>query len=75
MNWQEHLTVDPQICHGRICIRGTRIMVSVLLDNLAAGVSPEDILHSYPSLTPTHLQAALAYAAALARDRIIPLSA
>jgi uncharacterized protein (DUF433 family) len=67
MDWREHITVDPAICQGRACIKGTRVMVSVVLDNLAAGVTPEEILHSYPSLSPEAVQAAIAYAAELAR--------
>src|SRR5919109_40581 len=50
MNWQDYITVDPAVCHGKACITGTRIMVSIVLDNLAAGLTPEDIVHSYPSL-------------------------
>ena len=50
MNWQDYITTDPDICHGRACIQGTRIMVSVILDNLAAGLSQSEILTSYPSL-------------------------
>ncbi|MEA3345932.1 MAG: DUF433 domain-containing protein [Chloroflexota bacterium] len=56
MNLSERISVDPRICHGRACIKGTRIMVSVILDNLAAGVSREEILKSYPSLTPKDIQ-------------------
>jgi uncharacterized protein (DUF433 family) len=51
MNWQAYITVDPAICHGRACIKGTRIMVSVVLDNLVAGLSSAEIVKSYPSLT------------------------
>jgi len=58
MDWQERISVDPLVCHGKACIKGTRIMVSVILDNLAAGVSPEEILRSYPSLSPQDVQAA-----------------
>jgi len=50
MPWQEYIVFDPQICHGTPCIAGTRIMVSVVLDNLAAGLTVDDILASYPSL-------------------------
>lgn len=73
MNWQERITVDPTVCHGQACVKGTRIMVSVVLDNLAAGVETEEILGSYPSLTEEDLQAAIAYAADLARERTVPL--
>lgn len=71
MDWQERISVDPLVCHGKACIKGTRIMVSVILDNLAAGVSPEEILRSYPSLSSEDIQAAIAYAAELARERVV----
>lgn len=74
MNWQDRITVDPQVCHGKACIKGTRVMVSVILDNLADGESRADILVSYPSLTAADLDAAMAYAAELARERVVPLS-
>lgn len=74
MDWRERISVDPSVCHGKACIKGTRIMVSVILDNLAAGVSEEEILKSYPSLTPEDIQAAIAYAAELARERLVPLA-
>lgn len=75
MNWQEHVTVDPRICHGQACIRGTRIPVSVILDNLAAGVAADEILASYPTLTTAAIQAALGYAADLAKERVVALPA
>ena len=62
MRWQDHITVDPAVCHGQASIRGTRVMVSVVLDNLAAGLTAEEILKSYPSLTKESIQAAIAYA-------------
>lgn len=74
MNWQDHVSVDPQVCHGRACIKGTRVMVSVILDNLAAGVSRDEILASYPSLASENIEAALGYAAELARERVVPLA-
>jgi uncharacterized protein (DUF433 family) len=77
MNWPQHISVDPNICHGQACISGTRIMVSVVLDNLAAGISPADIVRSYPSLKSDDISAAISYAAELARERIVitPLGA
>ncbi len=75
MKWQDYITVDPAICHGRACVKGTRIMVSVVLDNLAAGLSVKDIINSYPSLTPETIQAAMSYAAELARERVVALPA
>lgn len=71
MNWQPYITSNPKVCHGQACIKGTRIPVSVILDNLSANVSPEEILKSYPTLQAVHLQATLAYAASLAKERII----
>jgi len=73
MDWRERITVDPAVCHGQACIKGTRVMAAVVLDNLAAGVPPDEILHSYPSLKPEDVQAAMAYAADLARERMVPL--
>lgn len=73
MKWQDRISVDPKICHGKACIKGTRIMVSVILDNLAEGETPERILRGYPSLQPEDIQAALGYAAELARERIVNL--
>lgn len=74
MNWQDHISVDPQICHGKACIKGTRVMVSVALDNLADGVSRNEILASYPLLTGEDIDAAIAYAAELARERVVPIA-
>ncbi len=62
MDWKEHITSDPEICHGKACIKGTRIMVSVVLANLAAGVSREEMIASYPPLTQEDINAALEYA-------------
>ncbi|MCC6601692.1 MAG: DUF433 domain-containing protein [Anaerolineae bacterium] len=73
MAWRDFITVDPNICHGKACIKGTRIMVSVILDNLAAGVPVDEILQSYPSLTTESVQAAIAYAAELARERVVAM--
>jgi uncharacterized protein (DUF433 family) len=75
MNWRERITVDPNVCHGKACIKGTRIMVSVVLDNLAASEPVERILKNYPTLKPEDVQAALQYAAELARERVVPLPA
>ena len=73
--WYDYITVDPVVSHGRACIKGTRIMVSVVLDNLAAGLTPDEIVCSYPSLTREAVQAAMAYAAELARERIVAVPA
>jgi len=73
MNWRDKITTNPQICHGKACIQGTRIMVSVILDNLASGLTQEEILKSYPSLSRPDIDAAVAYAADLARENVIGL--
>lgn len=75
MHWNNRVSVDPAICHGKACIAGTRVMVSVIVDNIASGVSRQDLLKSYPSLREEDIDAALQYAAELARERIVPLSA
>ena len=75
MDWKPYVTTDPQIMHGAVCFRGTRIPVSVILDNLAAGETPERILDQYLSLRPEHSPAAISYAADLARERIVPIPA
>ena len=72
LNWTERISVDPNVCHGKACIQGTRVMVSVVLDNLAAGLTPTEIVRSYPSLQPNDVAAAIAYAAELARERVVP---
>ncbi len=61
MNWQDFITVNPNICHGQACIKGTRVMVSVVLDNLAAGLTPDELIQSYPGLTRDAIQAAITY--------------
>jgi uncharacterized protein (DUF433 family) len=73
MNWRDRISTDPNICHGRACITGTRVMLSVILDNLAAGESVEAIMHGY-RLEREDIQAALHYAADLARDRVLSLT-
>jgi uncharacterized protein (DUF433 family) len=70
--WRDRIVSDPLVCHGQACIRGTRIPVSVVLDNLAAGQAPEVVVASYPSLTLDDVHAAMQYAAELARERVIP---
>lgn len=73
-DWQEYLSQDPEICGGELCAKGTRIPVTVILDSLGEGSTTEAILISYPSLTPEHIRASLAYAAELAHEeRLLPL--
>jgi uncharacterized protein (DUF433 family) len=76
-NWKERISIDPNVCHGKPCIKGTRIWVSLIVDNLAAGSSEDKILKAYPSLSREDIRAALAFAAEMARERYvdIPLKA
>jgi uncharacterized protein (DUF433 family) len=71
MDLSDRISTDPSVCHGKACIKGTRIMVSVILDNLAACVSNEEILKSYPALKKEDIQAAISYASELARERFV----
>lgn len=69
----ELITTDPAICHGQPTIVRTRVMVSVVLDCLAAGMTIAEILAEYPSITEEGIRAAAAYGAALAREELVPL--
>ena len=72
--WQDRITTNPEICHGKPCVRGTRVLVSVVLDNLAEGLTAHEIVSEYPPLTEDDVRAAVAYAAALAREEeLVPL--
>ena len=75
MQWRDYISTNPQVCHGKACIHGTRIMVSVVLDNLAVGLSFDEILASYPALTIESVRAAISYAAELAREEMMLLPA
>lgn len=74
MDWRNYITVDPHICHGQACIKGTRVMVSVILDNLADGLDIQETIKSYPSLSKDAVRAAINYAAELARERVIAVA-
>jgi len=75
MDWRSQISVDPAVAHGQACIKGTRVPVSVILDNLAAGLTSEEIVAEYPSVADVDVKAAVAYAAELARERIRPVPA
>lgn len=75
MDWRLYIKSDSEIMGGMPCIAGTRIPVSVVLDNMAAGLSSTEIIDQYPTLTDTGIRAAIAYAAELARDRMMALPA
>ena len=73
MSWQERISIDPAVCGGRPCIKGTRIWVSLIVDNLAADVPEKELLAAYPQLAREDIRAALSYAAEMTRERIIPI--
>ena len=63
MDWKPHLSADPAIMHGALCVTGTRVPVTVVLDNLAAGLSAEEIGREYPTISPEAVRACMAFAA------------
>jgi len=69
MAWQDRISVDPAICHGRACIKGARVMVSVILDNLADGETPEQVAAAY-RLQVEDVNAALLYGSELVKGRL-----
>gem|GEM_PF-1077874 len=69
--WRELITSEPQVMQRAACIKGTRIPVSVVLDNLAGGLSEDQIVEQYPSLSHDAIHACLAYAAELAHDKVL----
>ncbi len=70
MKLLERISVEPDICHGKACIKGTRIMVSTILDSLAEGMTEEEILKEYPVLKLEDIKAAIEYAALLAKEEV-----
>jgi len=69
----KRISVNPNVCFGKPCIRGTRIWVSLIVDNLAEGVSEAEILAAYPALQSEDIRAALAFAAEMTRQQFIPI--
>lgn len=70
----ERIAIDPNVCFGKPCIRGTRIWVSLIIDNLAAGCTEADLLREHPHIEREDILAALAYAAEMTRERHIDLA-
>ncbi len=66
----QRISAEPGVCGGQPCIRGTRIYVAIILDSLAEGLTPEEIVDHYPQLTVDDIHAALAYAGELTRENI-----
>jgi uncharacterized protein (DUF433 family) len=74
--WKERISMDPLVCHGKACIKGTRVIVSVILDTLKSGEGEAEVLKQYPSLTHADVLAAMGYAAWLAHEEeLFPLQA
>ena len=73
MDWKDRIVISPEICHGKPCVKGTRIWVSLILDCLAGGDSIEEILQEYLQLTREDVQACIAYGAEVARERFVPI--
>ena len=71
----ERISIDPKVCHGQACIRGTRIPVHLILRMLAHGDTIEELLQEYPSLAREDILACLDYAASLAEEQVTPLEA
>ncbi len=69
----QRISVNPNVCFGKPCIRGTRIWVSLILDFLADGMTPEEILAEYPHLQSEDIRAAIAYGAEMARERFVEI--
>jgi uncharacterized protein (DUF433 family) len=69
----ERISIDPNVCFGKPCVRGTRIWVSLILDFLASGTSMEELLEEYPQLTTEDILAAIAYGAEMARERYVEI--
>ncbi|CAN5821737.1 DUF433 domain-containing protein [soil metagenome] len=67
----KRISIDPKVCFGKPCIRGTRLWVSLILDRLAAGISAEEILEEYPQLTREDILACMAYGAEMSRERFV----
>jgi uncharacterized protein (DUF433 family) len=72
-NLLDRISINPKICHGQPCVKGTRIMVWLIVQYLANGDSVEDILTAYPNLTQEDIRACLAYAAEMTRERVLPI--
>jgi len=71
----KRISVDPNICFGKPCIRGTRIWVSLVLDLLANGTTIEEVLEEYPQLIKEDIHAAIAYGAEMSRERFVEVAA
>ena len=71
INWKEYINIDPDLHHGDPCIKGTRIPVTTIVGSLADGMTPDEIIATYPQLSVVEVQAALAYAADVMRQELL----
>jgi len=71
----QRISIDPNVCFGKPCIRGTRIWVSLILDFLASGMTTKEIIEEYPQLTEEDIRAAIAYGAEMSRERYVEVPA
>ncbi len=72
-DWQARISIDPAVCFGKPCVRGTRIWMSLVLDLLAGGMSVGEILQEYPHLTDEDIRACIAYGAEMSRERYVEI--
>jgi uncharacterized protein (DUF433 family) len=75
IDWRRYLDARHDVAGGQLCAKGTRVLVTVILDSLAEGADIDEIIRSYPSLKPAHIRAAIGYAAALVREKQVAPSA
>lgn len=68
-----HISIDPEVCFGKPCIKGHRIWVSLILDFLASGMTVQEILQQYPALEKADILACIAYGAEMARERVVEI--
>jgi uncharacterized protein (DUF433 family) len=69
----DRISIDPEVCGGKPCIKGTRLWVALILDFLADGMTEAELLSDYPQLTHPDIIAAIAYGAEMSRQRILPV--
>lgn len=73
IDWHNHISIDPEIHHGEPCIKGTRVTVSTIVGNVKAGVTIKGIISEYPQLNEEAVEAALAYDADMAWERLMKI--
>jgi uncharacterized protein (DUF433 family) len=69
----DRISIDPEICGGKPCIKGTRIWVALILDFLADGLTEAELQAEYPQLTHLDIMAAIAFGAEMTRERVLPI--